>query len=587
MPPYSQDSALAAQEQPSLPAASAPPSRPPPMERHVATGVANLGNTCYMNAVLQALAHCQELNMAMDVAPHSATCPIAQSRKNRASPSPPLGGTRKSTRNGKKSPSPSASSYCALCEFEALHQQVHSMKEAVAPSAFVHGFIDHVAPWFKLGVQEDSHEFLRLLIDAMQKCCIHARSSLQSQDDEYPFQLFRGTVESKVQCESCHACSSTIDPIEDIGLDVSSHKGGGGALADVSSAFTKFKAQEVLEGYKCEKCGKTGKATKQTRLASIPPILTLHLKRFRYGTSSAEEGSARRRSEISQLLARDVAASKTGKSGSAKIEGHVKFEQFFDLMPFLTESLKEHHKTMFCRLFAVIVHAGANSHSGHYIAYVQSLSKKEWWKMDDARISRVTEGEVMNAEAYMLFYRVVEHPTLVALKEQHRLLVEANTKKEHQQQQGVVESSDQHQGIDSTADTLTVSPDKKRKRDEVVKYLNGEEWALTMTQFTPALRALLRRGEEFVADNAEFEPHFFALVEEAAKKERGPPVSPLKENDILGGLSKFNPLIKELLYRIYESNPTKFFKSQKHNEPKKNPALIVAPPVLDQAESVL
>jgi hypothetical protein len=121
----------------------------------------------------------------------------------------------------------------------------------------------------------------------------------------------------------------------------------------------------------------------------------------------------------------------------------------------------------------------------------------------------------------------VEHPTLVALKEQHRLLVEANTKKEHQQQQGVVESSDQHQGIDSTADTLTVSPDKKRKRDEVVKYLNGEEWALTMTQFTPALRALLRRGEEFVADNAEFEPHFFALVEEAAKKERGPPVSPL------------------------------------------------------------
>ena len=158
-----------------------PPSRPAPMERHVATGLVNLGNTCYMSAVLQALAHCQELNMAMDVVPHSATCPIAKSRKDRASPSPPLGGTRKSTRNGKKSPSPSAASYCALCEFEALHQQVHSMKEAVAPSTFVHGFIDHVAPWFKLGVQEDSHEFLRLLIDAMQKSCIHARSSsLQS-----------------------------------------------------------------------------------------------------------------------------------------------------------------------------------------------------------------------------------------------------------------------------------------------------------------------------------------------------------------------------------------------------------------------
>lgn len=522
MPPYSQDSPLA---QPSLAAASAPKEAasraPPKAEREVATGVVNLGNTCYMNAVLQALAHCQELNMAMDVSPHSASCPIARARPKSASPSPTFGGgTRKSAR--KKSPSPPADSYCALCEFEALQRQVHSTNEGpVAPSSFVHGFIDHVAPWFKLGVQEDSHEFLRLLIDAMQKSCIHARASSEGEDSEYPFQLFRGTVESKVTCESCQAISSTIDPIEDIGLDVSPKSSYGSALADVSSAFTKFKAQEFLEGYKCEKCGQTGKATKQSRLASIPPILTLHLKRFRYGTSSTEEVSARRRSEISQLLARDVSA--IGKSGSAKIEGHVKFEQFFDLGPFLTESLKEKHKTMFCRLFAVIVHAGANSHSGHYIAYVRNLSKHEWWKMDDARISRVTQEEVMAAEAYMLFYRAVEHPTLTALQEQHRALLA-------EMEKIAAPAGPQEQGpsnVSAKQPATTESSDKKKRKRGELQYINGEEWAAAATRYSPAVMSILRRGEEYVADNVELHPELFSIIEEAAKKDRGPPEGPL------------------------------------------------------------
>lgn len=298
-----------------------------PYSRDVARPVANLGNTCYMNAVLQALAHAPELCMAMDCEPHRSHCPIAMenTQKRRLSPSSSpdtndnrRSGHRKSRRSGKRSPSSEDSNgdkFCALCSVEEHLEQVHSKRDdPVAPTTFVHGFIDHVAPWFKLGVQEDSHEFLRLLIDAMQKSCHQARNtshqshrndanaSLSSRhDDEYPFSLFRGTVESNVTCDSCRHSSSTLDPIEDIGLEVTptlnssstlntaSNANAGSssphaALADVSCAFQRFARVEALDaGYKCEECGKVGRATKQSRLASIPPILTLHLKRFRYG----------------------------------------------------------------------------------------------------------------------------------------------------------------------------------------------------------------------------------------------------------------------------------------------------------------
>jgi len=482
-----------------------------PPNRDVARPVANLGNTCYMNAVLQALAHAPELCLAMDVEPHHATCPIyAENARCRAAMSPsssPLGGyddeeeddvkpTRKSRRsnssrknasgNGSGSNNNNGASsssniygdgrkFCTLCEVERHLRRVHTPSptkdKPVSPSTFVHGFIQHVAPMFKLGVQEDSHEFLRLLIDAMQRSCKDARPSLEANGDdgdaspattspqrartrvkqeddgngndanaaaatsaaaaeeakkdaEYPFQLFRGTIDSQVTCGNCNATSSTLDPIEDIGLEVSQNPDVRFGLTDVSSAFQRFAKIEQLDyGYKCEKCGKVGKATKQSRLASIPPILTLHLKRFRYGDNKAGSmvGSAPTRrsgrsSEIDLL---------TGRSGSAKVEGHAKFEPIIDLKPYLTPGLQSKHSNLLCRLFSVIVHAGKNSHSGHYISYVRNVAKNEWWKMDDARVTLASFQEVMNAEAYMLFYRVVDHPFAQHVRSESKKLEDA------------------------------------------------------------------------------------------------------------------------------------------------------------------
>eukprot|EP00547_Thalassionema_nitzschioides_P001257 CAMPEP_0194216046 /NCGR_PEP_ID=MMETSP0156-20130528/18231_1 /TAXON_ID=33649 /ORGANISM="Thalassionema nitzschioides, Strain L26-B" /LENGTH=632 /DNA_ID=CAMNT_0038944717 /DNA_START=144 /DNA_END=2042 /DNA_ORIENTATION=+ len=625
-----------------------------PPQREVAAGVANLGNTCYMNAVLQALAHAPELCLAMDYEAHHLTCPVAKENTERLRKSPPVPPsaeakkpTRKSRRSGKKSPATTTDSeesldftFCTLCEVEDLIKKVHKRRasSAVAPETFVSGFINHVAPpWFKLGIQEDSHEFLRLLIDAMQKSSTRVLSpdgsssplpsmgESKENDKLYPFKLFRGTVESNVRCASCKAESSTIDPIEDIGLEVTQKSG---CLSDLSSSFQRFTLAEPLTGYKCDRCGKVGSATKQSRLASIPPILTIHLKRFRYGSDGKPlPPPPRRGREVSQLV---------GSSGSAKIEGHVKFLEIFDLKPFLTESLQDKVKSMFCRLFAVIVHAGKNSHSGHYVAYVRNLSKNEWFKMDDARVSRANSQEVMNAEAYMLFYRVVDHPVAQELRAKHanaadtlRQEKEAQENKEAQEKKmkaanvedflPVVASLTEKPSASPTTSTplpisnrddststknITASSrhstsSNKRKRDSPL-YLSGEQWSLARTHLPPALTSLIRRAEEIIGEQVELTPECFKSITDEISKggssKGGPP--DVDSEDIQNGIDRFRPAIINLLYllatrvdggvkcflRKKEATASKDDNDSKENAATNN-SLVV--PVLDSNDTLL
>ncbi|GKZ00606.1 hypothetical protein MPSEU_001012800 [Mayamaea pseudoterrestris] len=560
--------------------------------RSVARPVANLGNTCFANAVLQALAHAPELCLAIDCRPHSLTCPVAieNSAKMRASPSAsPTGedssrGTRKSRRSAaaadRNESNQEELEFCALCSFEQHVQMVHDSMQPrdkpVAPEAFVRGFVTHVAPWMRIGIQEDSHEYLRLLIDAMQKSCLNARQDKENtkntvanvssepsangsaslDDKEYPFSLFRGRVESNVTCESCKASSSTIDPFEDIGLEVTSSAQGvndhypSPQLSDVQSAFTRFARAEALDSnYKCEKCGKVGKATKQSRLKSIPPILTLHLKRFRYGDSRNGADAMARRSGRSEV-----------KSGSAKIEGHVKFDVLFDLRPYLTQEMQDSHKSgVVCRLFAVVVHSGKNSNSGHYIAYVRSLESKknEWWKMDDGRVHQVHLNEVLEAEAYMLFYRVVQHPVTLELEEAFRTL-QSRAKFEKATGEAIVVDEDEPVVTEPQVVVETLSKRNGTAKRKLRSFKNGEEWARSKKRLPPQAIQVIHQIQELIANDVQITPEYFRILSDAVLVD-GPQelngvksatdgeltshlplvVANISENDIVGGADLF------------------------------------------------
>lgn len=349
----------------------------------LAAGLKNLGNTCYMNAVVQALAHSSLLLHAVYTGCHSQECRIAFFNQ-----------TKQCARDLHSLADTADSAFCTLCEIENLMRRVHSQPtENFVPDAFVSGFLSNIAHQFEEGVQQDAHEFLQLLIDSMQNSCKDARAaasaavasrtggnanSVSSEDDEYPFRLFGGSVETHVTC-SCGKMSCSINRIEDIGLDIrpvgsvdgSSSDFTNMPLANVTQALDKFISPEQLD-YKCEQCEKRGKATKTSKIASIPPILILHLKRF--------------------------------QTSGDKILGHVGFGSVLEFNPYLIPQLQ--HSNASFGLFAVVVHISTESTTGHYIAYVRNVTKDdEWWKMDDAEVLRTTWDEVRKADAYILLYQ--------------------------------------------------------------------------------------------------------------------------------------------------------------------------------------
>jgi len=570
--------------------------------------------------------------------------------------------------------------FCTLCEVERLLGRVHSRPEEVVndpeelsgegsiksngeqttpapphalsqgdgpfvPETFVSGFMSKVAPWFRRGVQEDSHEFLRLLIDAMQTSCKGARPATTSNeeshdgpsrrlrrstssssnsssdsghndeaDKEYPFRLFRGTVESNVTCSACNSTSCKIDPFEDVGLDIlpvktpsSSSRGGSSmsssrstspaanmALANITSALERFTSSERLDsGYKCEKCGKLGKATKTSQLASIPPILTLHLKRFRYGSGvgskrgggsnvSYNENAVSGEGSVGTASARSSRSSRgggaipqtdfdmpsVGTSGSAKIEGHVGFSHVLDMKPYLTPKLQQTFKKAICRLFAVIVHSGKNSHSGHYVSYVLNLDKNEWWKMDDAKVVRSNIAEVLNAEAYMLFYRVTNHPVAEELKsiadskyeKARRIIGEMRKRDEAKKAAEEAQKAEAQKAAKEAARALQDIVDKSSSDDKIMDAVSndnedptapslgkrerpaiasGEDWVRNATTLSPEYLPLFTRIQEFITDNVTFTPEFFRYITEEYNR--------MSEDLTVGRRLKNNKRIKTLL----------------------------------------
>lgn len=310
---------------------------------NVGAGMINVGNTCYLNSTLQALFHVPAIaNWLLSDSAHREKC----------------------NENG-------GQGSCIICAMaKTLIASQENQHSAIKPH-LVYTKLQMVCKHLVLGRQEDAHEFLRYLVEAMEKSYL-SRSKNSKDLDQYskettPLnQILGGYLRSEVKCLSCQHISTTFQHFEDLLLDIRK-------VNSIDEALHSYFAKERLEEnqYKCEACKKRVAATKQFYLERAPFVLCIQLKRF-------------------SML-------------GGKINKHVELRARLDLTPYIRVGTSTGRQTY--KLVSMVTHLGNTQHCGHYTA-IGTTETGNYYVFDDTCVRSISVQNVTSTNAYIIFYEL-------------------------------------------------------------------------------------------------------------------------------------------------------------------------------------
>ncbi|RNF03396.1 putative ubiquitin hydrolase, putative,cysteine peptidase, Clan CA, family C19 [Trypanosoma rangeli] len=339
-------------------------------------GIRNLGNTCYLNAILQLLFYIPSVRREVLYACAEAPAVVVPHSYEVSDDATHRTDKKEETETEEEGSWPMTHVLQASGLGE-LFAEMALTCDATGANA------QHFAAFLSLDtqIQQDAQEFFALLL-----------SWLQHEGGEAVTRNFEGTLLYDRRCGNCQRPFKRAEPFFFLSLPVKS---------SVEEALSTFLRSEEVEGFMCDGCNLTTTASSHQYLRTLPEVFVMHLNRFTFDTQTLRREKITR--PVSFPLQWDLADytnrwrqdQELQQQGSELSDSHITAIEACDAAHY--------------ELIGVVNHIGDTAVSGHYTFHGKVNATEGWYLFDDAEVAKLHHRfqgmRASSKEAYMLVYQ--------------------------------------------------------------------------------------------------------------------------------------------------------------------------------------